>query len=97
MTTIILLILAFIAVAFLFDAVRQSKKKAAPVESTRSERMLTADEAGPTETGRFRVQQALGTGSMPPAARPQQSPIGPNVVADEEQDPLPDPFEPDKH
>ncbi len=91
MNIAILLIVGFIAIAFFVDAYRQSsRKKKHASESKLPERILTADESGPTETGRFRVQQALGSvGTLSESPGEKKPPI----ATDDEDAPLPDPFD----
>lgn len=90
MNIAILLIVGFIAVAFFVDAYRQStRKKKGSSESSKPERILTADESGPTETGRYRVQQALGSAGTINETQKGKTTGG----SDQEDTPLPDPFD----
>jgi len=52
------------------------------------ERILTADESGPTETGRYRARQLLDDSAKKPEG---PTPTSPTPGTDEEE-PLPDPF-----
>ena len=109
MEKIFLTAIGVLAVAFLFDSLRSNSRKCgSPSRDTRdaeptepqSNMPLTADEAGPTQTGRFRVQQMLGSSGSPPT--PSAAPIpGPQSApeplvidtGDDEDTPLPGPFE----
>src|SRR5690606_3824306 len=97
---IILIVVALIALAFLVDAVRNAgKRKKEPGVQGSPKRIVTADEAGPTETGRFRAQQALGRASSNAEPETPSRSAGvdiPTESFDDEDAPLPDPFENEK-
>lgn len=84
MNSIILIILALIAVAALVEFLSRSGR----ASSTESGKVTTAAEAGPTQTGRYRVQEMLRkteSSTKGEASRPEQEP--------EEDEVLPDPFD----
>lgn len=78
--TAVVLVLAAI---YIYEALKEEPAQAKEVKQ--ATRPVTADEAGPTGTGRFRALQALGS--------PLEQ-LEPIISSEEEEDdePLPDPF-----
>ena len=96
MNIVIFFIVGLIAVAFLFDAMRQSKKRSSNTVGEKApDRILTADESGPTETGRFRVQQALGAAPLREGGSKKDS-SGTAEPSSDSEGALPDPFNEEK-
>jgi hypothetical protein len=95
---IILIIVAFLAVAYLFDMWRQgvAKRKASEIEEAtesvaQQREPLTANEAMPTQTGRFRAKQVLEKAS--PSSNSKELDTTGVGEDSEEEEALPDPFE----
>ena len=93
---IILVVIGFVAMAFLYDAAKKSRTDQEKRRSgqPQAERMLTANEAGPTETGRYRVQEALRDteDSSGPREAPTEAVRENPESQSEEEELLPDPF-----
>jgi len=100
--TIFLIIAVLFGLAFLFEKTRSSSKSK-PTKSQRTkgndataeaEQPRTADEALPTETGKFRVQQVLK--QVKKAQEKEQSEVaaekGRRAFSKSDGKPLPDPF-----
>ncbi|MCB0346587.1 MAG: hypothetical protein KDD66_15820 [Bdellovibrionales bacterium] len=86
MNAIILIILGLIAVAALVEFLNRSGKGAG---SGSESHITTAAEAGPTQTGRYRVQEMLRKTETTPKAEADPS----SSSAEEEEESLPDPFD----
>ncbi len=98
MEQIILIIVGFLAVAYLFDMWRQSalKKKASasedgPNTGAQQNTPLSANEAMPTQTGRFRAKQFLDKAKD--SETEKKSTESKEEAGEEEDDALPDPFD----
>jgi len=89
----IIAIIVFIGIAVIYDAVRKNRTGNTEFgeEQPSSSNTPTANEALPTSTGRFRVQQALQ--STPPKDETEED-EGSSVesIDDNDEDSLPDPF-----
>ena len=98
MKIIILLVVFLVAGALVFDAKRKKKDAAA---KTSSERIISANEAPPTETGRMRISEIVEAikkdGVVPQSGVPSAEEVEKRVTlgtvqSEEESDALPDPF-----
>ena len=96
---VIIAIVAVFAVAFLVDSLRRSsgRKRSSPGAGQNDAKILTANEALPTQTGRFRAKQALEAVEKD---RQERTKVKTEDVAedsaitsDEDDVPLPDPFD----
>ncbi len=99
MTTVIATIFVlFLIIAFVYEANRKNQSAArtsSPAQKPAGEEnLLTADEALPTQTGRFRARQVLqqpaGESRQPAVPAADSETAVP--VPGEEEAPLPDPF-----
>ncbi|HQH25753.1 MAG TPA: hypothetical protein PLP17_00025 [Oligoflexia bacterium] len=99
MTTVIATIFVlFLIIAFVYEANRKSQssvRTSSPAQKPGGEEnLLTADEAMPTQTGRFRAHQVLqqpaGESRQPAAAAADPETVIP--APGDEEAPLPDPF-----
>lgn len=90
MSTVIFIVVAVIALAVLVDFRRSKTNK----NSSTAANNQTANEAMPTQTGRFRAQQALSDFGTPQQAAPANTGSqAPGAASDDEEHPLPDPFD----
>ena len=104
MSKIILVVILVIAVGYLFEMRRRksgsglAKPSNLPGVDGQRGSYLTADEAGPTETGKFRVEKLLNKnpelrpGSRAKEPPPTSAPTN-NQEPEEDESALPDPFE----
>ncbi|MCB0359278.1 MAG: hypothetical protein KDD44_06570 [Bdellovibrionales bacterium] len=89
MTKILLVIIGLVAVGAVIEYLGRSKREG---QVDDEQEFLTAAEAGPTQTGRFRVQQMLEqTGERAPHASE-----GGSEQIDDDETALPDPFDPER-
>ncbi len=99
MAQLIFFLIVFVALAAMYEGWRRSARAAARRAKDESNRLITADEDLPSETGRYRVQEMLkrtaqrcpdgSTGSTPPEHSCKRE------LPDEQR--LPDPFSESKH
>ncbi len=90
MRTIIVLIIIGVAFTVLIDAMKKRKSTAANDPSSTSQRLMTANEMPPTETGRLRVRDIVDSLKRPDA--PEAEAAAPQAPAEKEEE-LPDPFD----
>jgi len=89
-TIIVVLVLVLIGIGFLFE--RAKKSSAQSSSRPGGAEPITADESGPTQTGRFKVQQMMTKSeSTAPAKAAESADSGSDF--DEDEEALPDPFE----
>ena len=82
---IVLIVLAVLFAIVLLDRLRKKQEKTKFEEIQK--RTLAADHSGPTQTGKFRVQQMLQKTEARPSAEQEIE-----AALDDENAPLPDPF-----
>lgn len=91
MTTIVLIVVAILALAVLYEALKQGpKSEETAIEEDFDRVTPTADEALPTQTGRFRAQQVLAKAEDAKEADDEKTKANP--FSDDADSPLPDPF-----
>ena len=88
---IVLLVVGVLLIVIVLDRLRKKQEKARFDEIQR--RALAADHSGPTQTGKFRVQQMLQKTEPRPLS--EQESI--DAALDDESAPLPDPFDAGKN
>ena len=90
-----IIIAALLALAFIVERVRAGKSESKQTDVEEVNRRLqaeTADEALPTETGRFRVRQALARVAKERAEKAAEEEDKGLFKNSREGEPLPDPF-----
>jgi len=92
--TIVLIVVVILALAVLYEALKQgSKSQDTPSEEELDRVTPTADEALPTQTGKFRAQQVLAKTEMKDDENVKEAETNPFL--DGPDSPLPDPFSED--
>jgi len=90
---IVVVVVIVIGLGFVLESKKRSSDKSAEAQDTVQENEpLSADETGPTLTGRYRVQQMLQKTEKTPAQRSQASADTVAEATEEDEEELPDPF-----
>ena len=92
MKLLIVTIVIFAALAVIIDVIIKGRRKQASLQNeTKDDRLLSADEAEPTETGRYRVQQMLNKAATT-NSEPGATSVRTTSTTEPSSEPLPDPF-----
>jgi hypothetical protein len=87
---IILAILALAGLGLIVEFLKRGKKTPTATLET-DDRIKTAAEEGPTQTGRYKVQQMLS--KTQPSSKPNAEPQGQESAEVDDDTKLPDPFD----